>query len=79
MIVREAGGSVRDGLSLLDQIFSYCGQEVRKTDDVIEVLGLVSHRLVAALGSALLNGDLRNDLHPARRDLSSWHRYQTVQ
>ncbi len=57
MIVREAGGSVRDGLSLLDQIFSYCGQEV-KTVDVIDVLGLVSHQLVANLGSALLRGDL---------------------
>ena len=57
MIVREAGGSVRDGLSLLDQIFSYCGQEI-KTADVIEVLGLVSHQLVAHLGTALLGGDL---------------------
>ncbi|ADW18064.1 DNA polymerase III, subunits gamma and tau [Desulfobulbus propionicus DSM 2032] len=57
MIVREAGGSVRDGLSLLDQIFSYCGQEVR-AEEVVEVLGLVSHQLIADLGSALLNGDL---------------------
>jgi DNA polymerase III subunit gamma/tau len=57
MIVREAGGSVRDGLSLLDQIFSYCGQEVR-AEDVIEVLGLVSHELIAGLGTALLRGDL---------------------
>ena len=57
MIVREAGGSVRDGLSLLDQIFSYCGQTV-KTEDVIDVLGLVSHQLVANLGAALLSGDL---------------------
>ena len=57
MIVREAGGSVRDGLSLLDQIFSYCGQEVHASE-VIEVLGLVSHQLVANLGTALLNGDL---------------------
>jgi DNA polymerase-3 subunit gamma/tau len=57
MIVREAGGSVRDGLSLLDQIFSYCGQKVH-TSEVIEVLGLVSHQLVVDLGTALLNGDL---------------------
>lgn len=57
MIVRESGGSVRDGLSLLDQIFSYCGQQVRG-QDVIEMLGLVSHRLVADLGLALLQGDL---------------------
>ncbi|WP_310599205.1 DNA polymerase III subunit gamma/tau [Desulfobulbus sp.] len=57
MIVRESGGSVRDGLSLLDQIFSYCGQEVR-TEEVVEVLGLVSHQLVAEVGDALLRGDL---------------------
>ncbi|MGE4560152.1 MAG: DNA polymerase III subunit gamma/tau [Desulfobulbus sp.] len=57
MIVREAGGSVRDGLSLLDQIFSYCGNEVRARE-VVEVLGLVSHQLVAHLGTALLQGDL---------------------
>ncbi|MGD9947997.1 MAG: DNA polymerase III subunit gamma/tau [Desulfobulbus sp.] len=57
MIVRESGGSVRDGLSLLDQIFSYCGTEV-KAVEVVEVLGLVSHQLVAHLGTALLQGDL---------------------
>ncbi|MBM9614039.1 DNA polymerase III subunit gamma/tau, partial [Desulfobulbus rhabdoformis] len=57
MIVREASGSVRDGLSLLDQIFSYCGNEV-KADEVVEVLGLVNHQLVAHLGTALLQGDL---------------------
>lgn len=57
MIVREAGGSVRDGLSLLDQIFSYCGNQVRAVE-VVEVLGLVSHQLVAHLGTALLQGDL---------------------
>nr|WP_321467609.1 DNA polymerase III subunit gamma/tau [uncultured Desulfobulbus sp.] len=57
MIVRESGGSVRDGLSLLDQIFSYCGNEV-KASEVVEVLGLVSHQLVANLGTALLRGNL---------------------
>lgn len=57
MIVREAGGSVRDGLSLLDQIFSYCGQDVRASE-VVEVLGLVGHQLVADVATALLNGDL---------------------
>jgi DNA polymerase-3 subunit gamma/tau len=86
MIVREAGGSVRDGLSLLDQIFSYCGQEVR-ADDVIEVLGLVSHQLVANLGAALLGGDLAtvytlldqmyqhgNDIKRFSNDLLGWFR-----
>ena len=86
MIVREAGGSVRDGLSLLDQIFSYCGQEIRTTD-VIEVLGLVSHQLIANLGTALLNGDLASvyalldeiylqgtDIKRFSNDLLSWFR-----
>ncbi len=86
MIVREAGGSVRDGLSLLDQIFSYCGTEV-KTNDVIDVLGLVSHQLVADLGEALLRGDLAaiyglleemylhgTDIKRFSNDLLSWFR-----
>jgi len=57
LIVREAAGSVRDGLSLLDQIFSYCGSSV-SADDVVEVLGLVSGQVIADLASALLAGDL---------------------
>jgi DNA polymerase-3 subunit gamma/tau len=90
MIVREAGGSVRDGLSLLDQIFSYCGQMVQ-TADVIEVLGLVNHQLVANLGAALLSGDLATvytlldeiylhgaDIKRFSNDLLSWFRALVV-
>jgi len=61
LVVREAGGSVRDGLSLLDQIFSYCGNNV-SGDDVAEVLGLVSHQVIADLANALLAGDLATSL-----------------
>ena len=57
LIVREASGSVRDGLSLLDQVFSYCGDEV-KADEVAEVLGLVSHQVIGDLSVALLGGDI---------------------
>lgn len=57
LVVREARGSVRDGLSLLDQIFSYCGDSV-STDEVVDVLGLVNHRIIAGLASSLLAGDL---------------------
>jgi DNA polymerase-3 subunit gamma/tau len=45
IIVREAGGSVRDGLSLLDQIFSFGGDEITD-EDVIKVLGLVDSQVV---------------------------------
>jgi DNA polymerase-3 subunit gamma/tau len=61
MIVREAGGSVRDGLSLLDQVFSYCGDTVT-AEDVVEVLGLVSGEVIADLADALLNKDLARAL-----------------
>ena len=56
-IAREADGSVRDGLSLLDQIFSFGGSKV--TDKEIgQVLGLVDNRIFARLAGALLNRDL---------------------
>lgn len=57
MIVREAGGSVRDGLSLLDQVFSYCGEQVN-TQDVVDLLGLVNTQTVANLIDALLQKNL---------------------
>ena len=57
MIATEAGGSVRDGLSLLDQIFSFGGETVTD-EDVTQVLGLVDRSIFHALAAALLAGDL---------------------
>ncbi len=56
LIVREAGGSVRDGLSLLDQMFSYGEKKISK-QDVIEVLGLVDRDVLMRLTKALLDGN----------------------
>lgn len=56
LIVREADGSVRDGLSLLDQVFSFGEKEI-STDDVIQVLGLVSREVILKLTRALLEND----------------------
>jgi DNA polymerase-3 subunit gamma/tau len=61
IIVREAGGSVRDGLSLLDQIFSFSGDEITD-EDVIQVLGLVDSQVVSSLAAGVLNGDLASSL-----------------
>jgi DNA polymerase-3 subunit gamma/tau len=61
IIVREAGGSVRDGLSLLDQIFSFGGDEITD-EDVIKVLGLVDSQVVSSMAAAILNSDLANGL-----------------
>ena len=56
LIVREAEGSVRDGLSLLDQVFSY-GESPITVDDVVEVLGLVNRDVLNNIARALLAGD----------------------
>jgi DNA polymerase-3 subunit gamma/tau len=63
-IVREADGSVRDGLSLLDQIFSFADAsnaagELKVTDDeVVQMLGLIDSRTVGSIGAALLEGNV---------------------
>lgn len=56
LIVRESGGSVRDGLSLLDQMFSFGGENI-SIADVAEVLGLVDREVLTALTKGLLEGD----------------------
>jgi DNA polymerase-3 subunit gamma/tau len=61
IIVREAGGSVRDGLSLLDQIFSFGGDEI-SDEDVIQVLGLVDSQVVSSMAAAILDNDFANCL-----------------
>ncbi|MFH1215015.1 MAG: DNA polymerase III subunit gamma/tau [Pseudomonadota bacterium] len=57
MIAREADGSVRDGLSLLDQVFSFGGENVT-VEDVVQVLGLVDQRIFSAFARELLAGNL---------------------
>ena len=61
LIVREAEGSVRDGLSLLDQVFSY-GESPITVHDVVEVLGLVNRDVLNNISRALLSGDRRTAL-----------------
>ncbi len=56
LIVREASGSVRDGLSLLDQVLSFSEDKVT-TADVVEVLGLIDRDVLMSLTRALLDGN----------------------
>jgi DNA polymerase-3 subunit gamma/tau len=57
MVAREAAGSIRDGLSLLDQVFSFGGEQMTDAD-VSEVLGLVGSQVFEQLAAALLAEDL---------------------
>ncbi len=57
MIAREAAGSIRDGLSLLDQVFSFGGEQMTD-EDVSEVLGVVGSQVFEQLAATLLAEDL---------------------
>jgi DNA polymerase-3 subunit gamma/tau len=58
MVAREAQGSMRDALSLLDQILAAFGGEVR-LDDVSWLIGVADHRVHADLTRAVLGRDPR--------------------
>jgi len=55
-IARAAEGSVRDALSLFDQVLSFSGSEV-KDQDLKALLGLVDRDLLFAVSEAVLQGD----------------------
>jgi DNA polymerase III subunit gamma/tau len=57
LVVRESGGSVRDALSLGDQIISYVGDATITEAHVAEVLGVADRSLTRTLVRALAGGD----------------------
>src|SRR5215510_9231600 len=57
LLVRESGGSVRDALSLCDQIISYVGAGTIGETQVAEVLGVADRSLTRGMVRALANGD----------------------
>ncbi|HTE50459.1 MAG TPA: DNA polymerase III subunit gamma/tau [Kofleriaceae bacterium] len=59
LLVRESGGSVRDALSLSDQVISYVGVREIREAQVAEVLGVADRALVRTLVEALARGDAR--------------------
>ncbi|GMU43323.1 MAG: DNA polymerase III subunit gamma/tau [Xanthomonadales bacterium] len=63
-LARAADGSLRDGLSLLDQALAFGGGSVRG-EDVLTMLGTIDRRALAALALALMAGNrgaLRDEL-----------------
>ncbi|MBA3395591.1 MAG: DNA polymerase III subunit gamma/tau [Deltaproteobacteria bacterium] len=57
LLVRESGGSVRDALSLSDQLISYVGEGVITEQHVADVLGVADRTLTRTLVRALASGD----------------------
>ena len=56
LIARAAEGSVRDSLSLFDQVLAFTGDEV-PDDDVAGLLGLVDRELLHRASKAIVEGD----------------------
>ena len=56
LIGREAGGSMRDALSLLDQIIS-CAQGAITHDYVLDMLGILDRKVLFDLSGAVLSKD----------------------
>ena len=57
LLVRESGGSVRDALSLSDQIISYVGDAKITEAHVAEVLGVADRSLTRTLVRSLATGE----------------------
>jgi len=55
-LARESDGSMRDAQSLLDQVISYAGQEIRD-EDIVDVLGLVNQKILSDTVEAIANQD----------------------
>jgi DNA polymerase-3 subunit gamma/tau len=55
LIARQAAGSMRDAMSLLDQVIAWSNQELGG-DSVARVLGVASRRMLLDLGRALIEG-----------------------
>lgn len=62
LLARKADGSVRDSLSLLDQVAAYAGDRVAE-QDVVNALGLVDRRFLFEFVEAIAASDRRKALH----------------
>lgn len=60
-VARSGGGSMRDALSTLDQVIAFCGEQVAD-DEVQNLLGLVSRRLLVSTLEAVFERDPRQVL-----------------
>ncbi len=61
IVAREAAGSMRDAMSLLDQVIAWGGSEL-KGEDVARVLGVASRKVLYDIAGALVRGEAARTL-----------------
>jgi len=69
LLCSASGGSMRDALSLMDQMVSFCGSTVRG-EEVRKLLGMVEIELLGRLTSALFRGRTAEALEEVSRALA---------
>jgi DNA polymerase-3 subunit gamma/tau len=57
LIAREAGGSMRDGLSLLDHVMS-CTNGAITHEHILDILGVIDRKIIFNLSEAILRGEI---------------------
>lgn len=65
IIAREAAGSMRDAMSLLDQVIAWSAERLTG-DEVARVLGVASHAVLHQLARALVQGEAQQCLEIVR-------------
>lgn len=68
LLARKADGSVRDSLSLLDQVAAFTGDNITH-EGVIDALGLVDRQTLFDFSSAVASKDSKTVLHLTKRIL----------
>ena len=74
LVAREAGGSMRDALSLLDQLMT-CSQGLVTHEQVLDILGVIDRKIIFDLADSLLNAniqaalDIVNDAYDRGHDM----------
>lgn len=56
LVARQAAGSMRDAMSLLDQVIAFCGEKL-EGDQVAAVLGVASRGALLSVARAVVEGD----------------------
>jgi DNA polymerase-3 subunit gamma/tau len=65
IISKEAEGSMRDAESLLDQVVSFAGENV-KDEQIMEVLGIIDRALIYKTSQAIIDGNLQETKRQAK-------------
>jgi DNA polymerase-3 subunit gamma/tau len=61
IIAREAGGSMRDAISLLDQVMS-CSTDSITNEQLLDILGIIDRKFLFAFSDSILQKDLTGAL-----------------